>query len=465
VVSSSDCYVRAVLSPYGKLALSTDTAPGRRLLAWYERRRSGRTTAVVWLVTRLLTLLVLATAESFVVGDVFYYWRKLAALPGVGLASTLNEYPTPVVWLLWLPYGVTGGSRVGYLVAFLVFMLALDAALQWALWRAHRRHPTDTGARAVDFWLLFVPLIGPLSYLRFDLVPAVLAGAALLAARKRPWVTGALTGLGAAIKLWPALLIPAFLAHKPDRRAASTGFLVAGVGLAVISLIAGGWSRLLSPLTWQSGRGLQIESIWSTPLMLARAVRPARWVVDLSRFQAYEIFGPGVPVLLLLSNLATVLGLVVIGLLFVRAYRAAHPTAVALGLVVLATVAVMTVTNKTLSPQYLLWLGGPTAALLLLVGDSAAPLRSTIRRVALHLLGLALLTHLVYPLLYDGLLGRRGEAVLVVATLVTALRNLALVLFTIEVSVLAWRFLAPVAAEASAETSEGGTTTADVPES
>ena len=58
-----------------------------------------------------------------------------------------------------------------------------------------------------------------------------------------------------------------------------------------------------------------------------------------------------------------------------------------------------------------------------------------------QLLGLALLTQLVYPVFYDGLLGRQGEAVLVVATLVTALRNLALLAFTVEVCVLAWRAL------------------------
>ena len=66
----------------------------------------------------------------------------------------------------------------------------------------------------MDFWLLFVFLIGALCYLRFDMLPAVLAGGALLAARRRPWVTGALTGLGAAIKLWPALLIPSFLSYR-----------------------------------------------------------------------------------------------------------------------------------------------------------------------------------------------------------------------------------------------------------
>ena len=82
-----------------------------------------------WLVTRALMLLILATkAERFMVGDVYYYHRKLRALFEVGLGQTLNEYPTPVVWILLLPYGATGGSRVGYLVAFMIFMLLLDAA-------------------------------------------------------------------------------------------------------------------------------------------------------------------------------------------------------------------------------------------------------------------------------------------------------------------------------------------------
>ena len=67
--------------------------------------------------------------------------------------------------------------------------------------------------------------------------------------------------------------------------------------------------------------------------------------------------------------------------------------------------------------------------------------RSAIRRLAGQLLVLALLTHLVYPLFYDGLLGRLGHAMIVVSTLVTTLRNLALVLFTVEVCRMAWRFL------------------------
>jgi hypothetical protein len=409
----------------------------RRLLAWYDRRRGGRAVLVSWLVARALTLLVLAVAERFVVGDVFYYHRKIAALFSVGLGRTLNEYPTPVVWVLWLPYGATWGSRVGYLIAFMVFMLALDGLFTLALYRTGgRRHD-----RAVDFWLLFVFLVGPLSYLRFDLIPAVLAGGALLAARRRPWVAGALTGLGAAIKLWPALLVGPLLSYRATRRPTMVAFIAVGVGLAVLSLILGGWSRLISPLTWQSGRGLQIESIWATPLMVARAVKPSAWVVDISKYQAYEIFGPGVSACILISNLVTVAGLVVIVALFVRAFRAGGSTTIAVGFVMVATIAIMTITNKTLSPQYLLWLGGPIAAMLLLRADAPEAEVRPVNRIAVQLLVLALLTHLVYPLLYDGLLGRQGHVMIVVSTVVTALRNLALVIFTAEVCRYAWSLI------------------------
>jgi hypothetical protein len=362
----------------------------------------------------------------------------------VGLPGTLMEYPTPVVWILTLPYGIGLGHETAYLVAFMALMLALDAVFTYAVWRsAGRRHDA-----AVDFWLLFVLLVGPLSYVRFDMIPAVLAGGALLAARTRPWVAGALTGLGAAIKLWPALLIPALLADKERRKPTAVGFVVVGFGLAAISLLTGGLTRLFSPLTWQSGRGLQIESVWASPLMLLRMVRPDRWVVDISRYQAYEIFGPGVGPWQTVSNVATVIGLVTVVVLWVRAFRMpGGVTPVAVALVVLATVAVVIITNKTLSPQYLLWIGGPIAALLLLRDDArlrlrpddAPDLRRWIVRVGVAGLVLGGLTQLVYPLLYDGYLGFTDTAGLVLSTVVTAIRNLFLLAFTVVCLVLAWR--------------------------
>jgi hypothetical protein len=419
-----------------------------RLVAWYDAHRGPRMIVIGWLITRLLMLVILASFESFVVGDVYYYHRKINALFSAGLDRTLYEYPTPVVWILWLPYGASLGNRVGYLVAFIIFMLALDALFTYALWRsAGRRHDT-----AIDFWLIFVPLIGPLSYLRFDMLPAVLAGGALLAARRKPWVTGALTGLGAAIKLWPALLIGAFMSYRADRRPAGIAFVIVGFGLALISLIFGGWLRLISPLTWQSDRGLQIESIWATPLMLARAVKPDYWTVEMSRYQAYEIFGSGVDAWVMISNIATLFGLALIILLTIRAFRYDGSTPVAIGFVIVAIIAIMTITNKTLSPQYLLWLGGPMAALLAFRPQALPGEQPAINRMAGQLLILALLTQLVYPLLYDSYLGLQGHVMIIIATIVTAIRNLALVAFTVEACWLAWRKLGVAASDRSALT-------------
>ena len=216
--------------------------------------------------------------------------------------------------------------------------------------------------------------------------------------------------------------------------------MVVGFGLALISLVTGGLTRLFSPLTWQSGRGLQIESIWATPLMLLRMVRPEQWVVEISRYQAYEIFGAGVGLWQTVSNVATVLGLVTIVVLWVRAYRMpGGVTPVAVALVVLATVTVVIITNKTLSPQYLLWIGGPIAALLLLRDGATPELRRWIVRIGVAGLVLAGLTQLVYPLLYDGYLGFTNSAGLVIATLVTAVRNVSLLAFTVVCLLVSWR--------------------------
>jgi uncharacterized membrane protein len=287
--------------------------------------------------------------------------------------------------------------------------------------------------------LFFIFLVGPLTFLRFDLIPAVLAGVSLLVARRKPWLTGVLTGVGAAIKLWPALLIAPFTASKQGRRQTLIGFVAAGFGLALISLIAGGPARLFSPLTWQSDRGLQIESIWSTPLMLMRLVEPDTWVVVLSRYQAFEVFGPGVGAWLAISTVATVLGFVIMIALYVRGWRNSQPSIITIGLVVLATIAIMTVTNKTLSPQYLLWLAGPMAVLLLIQPRREDGRPTMISRFAVQLLVLALLTHLVYPLTYHGLYDDRYGALLIISTILLTLRNVGLLIFTVALVAAAWR--------------------------
>ncbi|MDQ1744588.1 MAG: hypothetical protein QOE23_2927 [Pseudonocardiales bacterium] len=378
--------------------------------------------ALRWLLSRALTLSILVFGhESDVTGDGKYYARSLHQLfEGGGLRTTLQEYPLPV-FLVILPQFVLGFlNQVAFIILFALSMLIVDAVFTGFLWRGDGRRRGD----ATNLWLWFVPAMGPLAYFRFDLVPAVLAGGAVLAAVRRPAVAGALTAFGAALKLWPAVMLPTFLIRRGDRRQVLIGFLGTAILTGGLAVVLGGVSRTLSPLRWQSARGLQIESIAATPLMLARMVHPVgTWDIHVSQYKAFEIFGPGVHLTSRLTSLLTVLGGVLLVVLWWRAHSAASPSAETLGWIFLATALVVTVTNKTLSPQYLLWLGGPAAALAV-----RAPADPAVRTFARVLLVTAVATHLVFPIGYNALL--KTHSFMPLVTLDLAARNLLLLWLT-----------------------------------
>jgi hypothetical protein len=360
---------------------------------------------------------------------------------GTPLADTLVEYPTPVVWFLSIPYWVAGQSRPGFVVAFIGLMLLLDVLFAVALWRAGGTRRTF----AVLFWIIFTFVMGPTTYMRFDLVPAVLGGLAVIALySNRRAIAGGLVGLGAALKLWPALLWPATLGGTWRSRLRSLlGAAVVGGGLAVTALLAGGWHRLVSPLEWQSARGLQIESIWATPMMLIRGFAPSRYTVAVSQWQAFEITGAGVGPMLTASNVVMIAGYLAIALVYVMWLRRSDRTIVDAALLMVLVITVIIVTNKTFSPQYMMWLGGPLAALLVAAGraprEQQAPVWRDLRALTFWVLGLTLATQLVYPVLYEPLV--HGGPLLILATTILVLRNVAMVVFLVWLSLVVRRTL------------------------
>jgi Glycosyltransferase family 87 len=394
--------------------------------------------ALRWMLSRALVLAMLVHArEDGVAGDVLYYATSLHQLfSGAGLGNTLQEYPLPVLSILLPPFLLGALNQVAFTILFVLLMLVVDATFTGLLWRGDGRRRGD----AVNLWLWFVPALGPLSYFRFDLVPAVLAGGAVLAAIRRPRLAGVLTALGAALKLWPVVMLPTFLLRRSDRRPVLAGFLLTGLVVGGLSLIIGGWRRTLSPLHWQSARGLQIESIAATPLMVARAVHPVGvWTVHISQYKAFEIYGAGVRAMIAVTTVLTVLGGLLLVLLWWRTLRLRTPSAETLGWLFLATALVVTVTNKTLSPQYLLWLGGPIAALAV-----RAPHNQAVRTFARVLLVTAVATQLTYPIGYDALLKTHSWMPVVVLDL--AIRNGLLIWLTWYAVRQAWRQTRPLVA-------------------
>ena len=213
------------------------------------------------------------------------------------------------------------------------------------------------------------------------------------------------------------------MAAATRRRAAAATLLVVGGGLAAATVLVAGWPRLVSPLGYQSERGLQIESVAATPVMLARLADPAGWQVGYARSKSYEVVGPAVQALLSLSTLLSVVllaGVAVLSWRVVRRGSALTPE----GLVwfALAAVTGFVVVSKVLSPQYLLWLLPMVCVGLLLAPGPA------LRRWATGLLVVAALTHLVYPIGYTALIFPDDGSLVVVGLL--AVRNVMLVLLS-----------------------------------
>lgn len=395
-----------------------------------------------------ILLSVLLTPQDLVSSDVAYYraWGEWATANG-GLADAMREYPTPAALLLWIPTLFTSGDGA-YLAVFVVGMAAVATLGLVSLLTLPEEHATRAGMT----YLLSLGALGPISFYRFDLVPGVLvlvSCVALVLGRRGWW--SALMALATAVKLWPVILWPLGLARRSWRRselvvAALSAALIVGVSVAVA-----GWDRLVSPLTWQSGRGLQVESVAATWIYLARLIRPSAWTAALSHANSWDFSGPGVALTTLLASLAQVGLFAWVVLLTRRLWMRGLADAPTTALAAASVVALTLVTDKVFSPQYMAWLL-PVAALV--VGVAA---RSVPRWWAPLLVCLAFLTQLSYPTTYGWLYPGSADWHFLLGTLLMAGRNLGLVALTVSACRCAWRASAPV----TPASDEGGSALVD----
>jgi hypothetical protein len=378
-----------------------------------------------WLLTRGLVVGLLLVWEDWVNGDVGYFAASLHHVHHLGLARTLVEYPLPAVGVLAAPWLLARAASVDYGHMLMVVALGTDLAFSLALWRWA---PARRDA-ALLVWVLAVPLLGATAYARFDLLPGVLVGVAVLLLATYPRVALGAAAVATGVKLWPTLLLPGMLAGVRRRGPAFAVVAVVGVVLAGATVYLGGAGRLLSPMTYQSHRGLQIESLAATPAMLRWLEEPGTWHVGYAASKAYEVTGPGVPALLALSTLATVLLVAALLLAWWWAWRRCErPGPDSVVWLSLAAVTGFMATGKVLSPQYLLWVL-PAAAAGVAVVRAARPMMTW----TVLLLVTTALTQLVYPVFYAGLSLRDEHAALAVTLLVV--RNVLVAVLTAS----AWR--------------------------
>ena len=150
------------------------------------------------------------------------------------------EYPPPAVAVLALPWLLAKVVAVAgaYGVLLMVAAGLTDLAFTLMLARARR------GLLPVLVWLLGVPLLGSTAYARFDLLPGVLCGAAvLLAGARHPRTAAAVVAVATGVKLWPALVIPPLLAVRDPAAQPQR------------SWSAPGWPSPAPARSWRAGDG------------------------------------------------------------------------------------------------------------------------------------------------------------------------------------------------------------------
>lgn len=358
-------------------------------------------------------------AEAFWDVDLYRWWAGTGLTTGTWpVLDGPWVYPVGALVPMLLPALVTTASTPGYAIAWCVLVAALNAvAVTTVLRHTPRAEP------AVWWWLAFLVLLGPVAVGRLDGVVTPVMVVALVLGLGRPRVAATLLAVGAWVKVGPgALLLPlAAAARRPLRDVVAPAALLSAAVLAVVA-VAGGLPHVLSFLSTQGGRGLQVESVTATPWVLAAAAGDDAQVVLNEALVTYEVRGPGTSAAATTLDVLLPLAVAAVGAVLLLARRRGRAAAAFLP-AALVLVLVLVVVNKVGSPQFVAWLAAPVVALLAARTGAGSDIPRT--RTTLVLAGLALgvagLTQVVFPWSYLEVLG--GE---LRGALVLALRNLLL---------------------------------------
>ncbi|MFI9650558.1 glycosyltransferase 87 family protein [Streptomyces sp. NPDC052040] len=358
-------------------------------------RKRGRRTlrllllATGWLATRTLMLWLLAHDQYPLLGRggvarevwrLYFHWYGVLSHGAFPSGDQLWQYPPGAGAVLLSPALLPG---LTYFQAFVALTLLTDAVITLALAVAGSR--PGRSLRGAVLWTAGLPLLLHIPLARYDVQVTAFAVISLLTLSRLPRVGGAFAALGALVKVWPALA----LLGTPRGRGTRQAWTAAAVtAVTLLALLVALFRNPLDFLRQQGGRGVQIESLGGTALMLARrAGWPGR-----TRYQygAVEFVGPHVHTV---ATASLVLTAVAFALLVLWRVRARHWTPATPFDAALAAVLLFTVTSRVISPQYMVWLIGLSAVCL-------TSRHTTQRAVAPLVLAASAVSTMEYPALY-----------------------------------------------------------------
>ena len=309
--------------------------------------------------------------------------------------------------------------------AFLLWLLAVFLVNAFAVSLLTRAG--EKGREAAWWWVAFLAVLGPAALMRLEAFTGALTVIAVFSLMSRPRAASVALTMAGWIKVAPGvLLLPlALVVSRPFSRLVLPA-AVTSAAVAAIALAGGSGSRVLSFVSEQSGRGLQIESVAASGGQIAHLAGKVAGPHRDPQLEAYEFQGALADRVAAAMDVGLLAGLVIVVMLVVRARRRVGPDSLALAaLGMLATGLMLVVMNKVGSPQYLSWCAAGVVLGLLVSG--ARTRRTAVPAVAL--LVIALLTRLVFPIGYPALLD--GTAWVVIVLVVRNLLVVALLVWTL----------------------------------
>lgn len=303
--------------------------------------------------------------------DLYHKYGNLVVLDqALPFRNFYLEYPPFAVAFFGWPSLVENLFRADlpdrYLLLFQLQFFFITTALLFVMWKllqklyAKSNFSLKMAALTVTVFLSIYYIFG-----RFDIGPTFLVALAFyLIFSDRPVLGGVVLGLGAAAKLYPALYLPLLLIYfwcgRQERRYAFQIWAGFGVANLIVTLpfIVFGWSGMLNFLEYHSQRGIQIESYYASVIWVGNKLGMANISTEVDH-GSDNIISDWSPALSQLSTYVIVVGLLAIyACAWWVASRAKQKKQEPEWLLQSALVITIwfIISNKVLSPQYMLWL-------------------------------------------------------------------------------------------------------------
>lgn len=334
-------------------------------------------------------------AISFGDLSLYDYWAYQVD-NGTGVYGLATEWVYPA--LAFVPIWIAGAINIAsYEISWLVLVFALNTAAVLIMVRPASNGKLFSGTYASWAFIAALFLLGPVAVSRIDSVSAALAIFGLVAiSRKSTGLAAALFTVAGWIKIWPIALFASLVAAFQNRVKAFVVATLITAGVIAVGLVAGG-TKVLSFVSQQQERGIQIEAVMATPWMWLAKFGSANLFFD-DVVLTNQVSGAFVQELASISNYILFGALGITFFLAIRAVQAGRDRTQVFVLASLTGVLDLIVFNKVGSPQFMIWLAVVLVALVYF-GIKKSKLALVFGAAIL------LLTQLVYPIFYVELLG------------------------------------------------------------